>query len=148
MTGVRVMIKSIVAYLNYGHMHACCQGMTCFLLQKHLGVLSTLTSDIFGLLQTLTASQFQRHFGVLPIPSLFQQSPTLPNAPSTLTPHPTPPLKAALRPPPPLKVTWRPLWTLHLLIQTPLRCPLETLWVIAEIGQLLWHPILRVASLK
>ena len=23
MTGVRVMIKSIVAYLNYGHMHAC-----------------------------------------------------------------------------------------------------------------------------
>ena len=72
------MIKSIVAYLNYGHMHACCQGMTCFLLQKHLGVLSTLTSDIFGILQTLTASQFQRHFGVLPIPSLFQQSPTLP----------------------------------------------------------------------
>ena len=23
MTGVSVMIKSIVAYLNYGHMHAC-----------------------------------------------------------------------------------------------------------------------------
>ena len=23
MTGVRVMIKSIVAYLNYSHMHAC-----------------------------------------------------------------------------------------------------------------------------
>ena len=64
--------------------------MTCFLLRKHLRVLPTPTSDTFGILQTLTASQFQRHFGVLPIPSPFQQSPTLPHAPSTPTPRPTP----------------------------------------------------------
>ena len=92
-------------------------------LQKHLrvlGVFPTLTSDTFSILQTPTTSKFQRCFGVLLIPSPFQQSPTLPHAPSTLTPHLTPPLKAALRPPPPLKVAQRPLWTLHPPIKTPL----------------------------
>ena len=69
-----------------------CQGTTCFPLPKHLGVFPTLTSDTFGILQTPTASKFQRHFGVLPIP----------------------------RPPPPLKVTWRPLRILHPPIRTPL----------------------------
>ena len=42
-----------------------CQGTTCYPLQRHLGVLPTPTSDTFGILQTLTASEFQRHFGVL-----------------------------------------------------------------------------------
>ena len=120
------------------------QGMTSFLLQSCLGVLPTLISDTFGILQTPTASQFWRHFGVLPIPSPFQQSPTLLHAPST----PTPPPKATLRPPPPPKVTQRPLWTPHLPIQTPLWHSSETLWVIAEIGWLPQHPIWRVASLR
>ena len=111
-----------------------CQGMTCFLLQSCLGVFPTQTSDTFGILWTLTTSEFQRHFTVLPTLTPFQQSPMLPHAPSTLTPHPTLPLKAALRPPPPPKITQRPLWTLHPLIQTPLRHSLETLQVIVEIG--------------
>ena len=63
-----------------------CQGMTCFLLQRHLGVLPTLTSDTFGILRTPTASNFWRHFGVLPILTPIQQSPTLLHTPSTLTP--------------------------------------------------------------
>ena len=88
------------------------QGTTCFLLQKHLEF-PTPTSDTFSILWTPTTSQFWRHFGVLLIPSPFQQSPTLPHAPSTPTPCPTPPPKAAPRPPPPPKVTQRPLWTLH-----------------------------------
>ena len=66
-----------------------CQGMTCFPLWKHLGVLPTLTPDTFGILWTPTTSQFQRCFRVLPIPSPFQQSPTLLHTPSTLTPCPT-----------------------------------------------------------
>ena len=66
-----------------------CQGTTCFLLQSCLRVLPALTSDTFSILWTLTASQFQRCFGVLPILSPFQQSTThsfhsdpLPNTPS------------------------------------------------------------------
>ena len=89
-----------------------CQGTTCFLLQKHLRVFPTLTSDTFSILWTLTASKFQRHFRVLPIPSPFQQSPMLPHTLSTLTPCPTP-LMAAPRPPPPPKVTQRPLRIPH-----------------------------------
>ena len=125
-----------------------CQGTTCFLLRKHLGVFPTPTSDTFGILWTPTTSEFQRHFRVLLIPSPFQQSPTLLHAPSTLTPHPTPPPKIALRPPPPLKVAQRPLQTLYPLIQTLLRCSSEILQVIAEIRWLPWHLILRVTSLK
>ena len=111
-----------------------CQGTSSFLLQSCLGVLPTPTSDTFGILQTLTTSQFQRCFKVLPIPSSFQQFPTLLHAPSTLTPCLTPPLKAALR----------PFWTPHPLIWIPLWHSLETLQVIAEIGRLPWHLILRV----
>ena len=59
------------------HMEPQCQGTTCFPLQKHLRVFPTPTLDTFGILRTLTASEFQRHFGVLLIPSPFQQSPTL-----------------------------------------------------------------------
>ena len=98
-----------------------CQGMTCFPLQRRLGVLPTPTSDTFGILQTPTTSEFQRHFGVLLIPSPFQQSPTLLHTPSTLTPHPTLPLKITPRPPSPPKVAWRPLRTPYPPIQTPLR---------------------------
>ena len=76
----------------------------------------TPTSDTFGILQTPTTSKFQRHFGVLLIPSPFQQPPTLLCAPSTPTPCPTPPPKITPRPPPPLKVAWRPLWTPYPLI--------------------------------
>ena len=115
-----------------------CQGTTCFLLWKHLRVFPTPTSDTFSILWTPTASQFQRHFEVLLILSPFQQFPTLPHAPSTPTPHPTPPLKAAPR----------PLRTLHPLIQTPLQHSLETLWVVVGIGWLPWHLILRVTLLK
>ena len=97
-----------------------CQGTTCSPLQSCLRVLPTLTSDTFGILWTLTTSQFWRCFKVLPIPSPFQQSPMLPHAPSTPTPCPTPPPMAAPRPPPPLKVTQRPLRIPHPLIQTPL----------------------------
>ena len=98
---------------TYSH-HCClCQGMTSFPLQSHLGVFPTLTSDTFSIPQTLTASQFQKHFRVLPTPSPFQQSPTLPHAPSTPTPHLIPPPKAAPRPLPPPKVTWRPPPTPH-----------------------------------
>ena len=104
-----------------------CQGTTCFLLQKHLGVFPTLTSDTFGILWTLTASEFQRHFRVLLFLSPFQQSPTLLHAPSTPTPHPTPPPKIAPRHPPPPKVAWRPLRTPYPLIQTPFRRSSETL---------------------
>ena len=43
----------------------------------------TPTSDTFSILQTLTASKFQRHFDVLLILSPFQQSPTLLHTPST-----------------------------------------------------------------
>ena len=125
-----------------------CQGMTCFPLWSCLRVLPTLTSDTFSILQTPTASKFQRCFEVLPIPSPFQHSPMLPHTPSTLTPCPTPPLKAALRPPPPPKVTQRPLWILHPPIQTLLWCSLEILWAIVEIGWLLQHLILRVKSLR
>ena len=125
-----------------------CQGMTCFPLPKHLRVFPTPTSDTFSILQTLTASEFWRHFRVLPIPSPFQQSPMLPHAPSTLTPHPTPLPMAALRPPPPPKVTQRPLWIPHPPIQTPLQHSSETLQAITELGQLLWHLILRVKSLR
>ena len=133
-----------------GDKHGCrsCQGTTCFPLRKHLGVFPTPTSDTFGILWTPTASEFQRHFGVLLIPSPFQQSPTLLHAPSTPTPCPTPPPKIAPRPPPPLKVARRPLQTLYTPIQTPLQHSLETLQVIAEIRRLPWHPILRVTSLK
>ena len=64
-----------------------CQGTTCFLLWKHLGVLPTPTSDTFSILWTPTASESQRNFRVLPIPSPFQQSPTLLHTPSTPTPR-------------------------------------------------------------
>ena len=64
-----------------------CQGMTCFPLRSCLRVLPTLTSDTFSILQTPTASQFQRRFKVLPILSPFQQSPMLLHAPSILTPR-------------------------------------------------------------
>ena len=96
------------------------KGTTCFPLQKHLGVFLTPTSDTFSILWTPTTSEFQRCFKALPFPSPFQQSPTLPCTPSTLTLCLTLPPKAALRPPPPLKVTRRPLWTPHPLLQTPL----------------------------
>ena len=56
-----------------------CQGVTSFLLWRHLRVFPTPTSDTFGILWTPTASEFQRHFRVLPIPSPFQQSPTPPH---------------------------------------------------------------------
>ena len=125
-----------------------CQGMTRFLLQKHLGVFPTLTLDTFGILWTPTPSEFWRHFGVLLIPSPFQQSSTLLHAPSTPTPHLTPPPKIAPRPPPLPKVAQRPLWTPYPLIQTPLQHSSETLQVIAEIRWLPRHPILRVTSLK
>ena len=125
-----------------------CQGTTHFLLQNCLGFLPTPTSDTFSILWTLTASQFWRHFGVLPIPSPFQQSPTLPHAPSTPTPHLTPSLKAALRPLPLLRVAQRSLRTPHPPIQTPLQCSSKTLQATVEIGQLLRHPILRVELLK
>ena len=125
-----------------------CQGTTSFLLQSCLGVLLTPTSDTFSILWTLTTSQFQRHFGVLPIPNPFQQSPTLLHTPSTLTPRLTPPPKATPRPPPPPKVTQRPLQTPHPPIPIPLQHSSETLWVIAEVGRPLQHPILRVTSLK
>ena len=92
-----------------------CQGMTSFPLQSCLRVFPTLTSDIFGILQTPTAFQFQKCFRVFPILSLFQQAPTLSCAPYTPPPHPIPPLKAALRPPPPPKVTWRSLLTCKIL---------------------------------
>ena len=117
-------------------MKSYCQGMTCFSLQKHLGVFPTPTSDTFSILWTLTASESQRHFGILLIPSPFQQSPTLLRAPSTLTPHLTPPPNITLRPPPPLKVAQRPLQTPYPPIRTPLRHSSETLQVIAEIRQL------------
>ena len=125
-----------------------CQGTTCFLLQKHLGVLPTLTLDTFGILQTLTTSKFQRHFGVLLILSPFWQSPTLLCAPSTLTPHPTLPPKITPRPRPPLKVAQRRLWTPYPPIWTLLWHSSETLQVIAEIRQLSQHLILRVMLLK
>ena len=96
---------------------------------------------------TLTASQFQKHFRDFPTPSPFQQSPTLPCTPSTPAPHPIPPPKAALRPPPPLKVTWRPLPTTHPPIWTPLQHSPDTLRVVLEMEQLLWHPILEYISL-
>ena len=35
-----------------------CQGMTSFLLQSHLGVFSTLTSDTFSILWTPTCYKF------------------------------------------------------------------------------------------
>ena len=70
--------------------------MTCFLLQSCLGVLPTPTLDTFSISQTLTTSQFWRHFKGLPILSPFQQPPMLPHAPSISTPHLTPPPKAAL----------------------------------------------------
>ena len=73
---------------NNNHTH--CQWTTSFLLGKCLRVFPTPTSDTFSILQTPTASQFQRHIRVLPILSPFQQSPTLPYAPSTPTPHPIP----------------------------------------------------------
>ena len=117
-------------------LHVTCQGMTCFLLQKHLGVFPTPTSDTFSILQTPTTSQFWRHFGVLLIPSPFQQSPMLLHAPSTPTPCPTPPLKVAPRPLPPPKVAQWPLQTPHTPIWTPLWHSLETLQVVAEIGRL------------
>ena len=125
-----------------------CQGMTCFPLQSHLGVLPTLTLDTLDILWTPTTSKFWRCFKVLPIPSPFQQSPTLPHVPSTPTSRLTPLLKAAPRPLPPLKVTQRPLWTPHPLIWTLLQCSLETLQAVMELGQLPWHPILRVKSLR
>ena len=125
-----------------------CQGMTCFPLRKHLGVLPTPTSDTFGILRTPTASEFWRQFGVLPIPSPFQQSPTLPHAPSTPTPRPTPSPMATLRPPPPPKETRRPLLIPHPPIWTPLQRSSETLWAIVEIRWLPQHPILRVRLLK
>ena len=104
---------SRVHLAEFACLSAWCQGTTCFLLQSCLGVLPTPTSDTFSILQTPTASQFQRCFRGLPFLSPFQQSPTLPCTPSTPTPHLTPPPKAALRPPPPPKVTQRPLWTPH-----------------------------------
>ena len=119
-----------------------CQGTTYFLLPKHLRVFPTLTSDTFSILQTPTASEFWRHFGVLPIPSPFQQSPMLPHAPSTPTPCLTPPPMVALRPLPPPKVTWRPLQFPHPPIQTPLQRSLETLWAITELG---WLPVRALA---
>ena len=76
-----------------------CQGTTSFPLWSHLGVLPTLTSGAFGILWTLTTSQFQRHFRVLPTLSPFWQSPTLLHAPSTPTPCLIPPPKATPRPP-------------------------------------------------
>ena len=121
-----------------------CQGTICFPLQKHLRVFPTPTLDTFGILQTPTTSEFQRHFRVLLILSPFQQSPTLLHAPSTPTPCLTPPLKIAPSPPPPLKVAWRPLQTPYPPIWTPLWHSSETLQVIVEIGRLLQHPILRV----
>ena len=54
-------------------------------------------------------------------------------------------LVTALRPLPPPKVTWRLLRTLHLLIQTLLQRSSETLWVVAEIGQLPWHLCLNMS---
>ena len=125
-----------------------CQGTTCFLLWKHLGVFPTPTLDTFSILWTPTASKFQRHFRVLLILSPFQQSPTLLHTPSTLTPCLTLPPEITPRPPPPLKVARRPLWTLYPLIQTPLWHSSETLLAITELGQLPWHPILRVESLR
>ena len=130
------------------HVSVQCQGMTSFLFQSHLGVFPTPTLNTFSILQTLITSQFQRHFGGLPIPSPFQQSPTLPHAPSTPIPHLIPPPKAALRPLPPPKVTWGPLPTLHPPIQTLLQCSPDTLGVVAETGWLLWCLILRVTSSK
>ena len=124
------------------HYRRWCQGTTCFLLQKHLEVFPTPTSDTFGILRTLTTSEFQRHFGVLLIPSPFQQSPTLLCTPSTPTPCPTPPPKITPRPPPPPKVARKPLRTPYPPIRTPLRCSSETLQVVAEIRQLPWHLIL------
>ena len=115
--------KEKEAAMNY----CCCQGTTCFLLQKHLGVLPTPTSDTFSILWTLTASKFQRHFRVLPILSPFQQSPMLLHAPSTPTPHLTSLPMAAPRPPPPPKVTQRPLQILHPPIRSLVRRSLETL---------------------
>ena len=125
-----------------------CQGMTCFLLQKHLGVLPTPTSDTFSILWTLTTSKFRRHFGVLPILSPFQQSPMLLHTPSTLTPHPTSLPMAAPRPPPSPKVTQRPLRILPPPIQSPVWHSSETLQAVVEIERLPQHPILRVKLLK
>ena len=145
---IKIYIQCTIQNSQTSEQFCCCQGMTCFPLQKHLRVFPTLTSDTFSILQTPTTFEFQRCFRVLPFPSPFQQSPTLLCTPSTLNPCLTPPPKAAPRPPPPLKVTQWPLWTPHPLVRTPLWRPSETLRVIAEIGWLLQHPILRVASLK
>ena len=101
------------------------QGMTYFPLQSCRGVLPTLTLDTFGILQTPTTSQFWRCFRVLPIPSLFQQSPMLPHAPSIPTPRPTPPP-----------------------IQSLVQCSSKTLRAVVEIEQLPQHLISRVKSLK
>ena len=125
-----------------------CQGTTCFPLQSCLRVLPTPTSDTFGIPRTLTTSQFWRCFKGLPIPSPFQQSPTLLHTPSIPTPCPTPPPKAAPRVPPPLKVTRRPLRILHPPIQSPVQHSLEILQAVVEIERLPRHPILRVKSLK
>ena len=97
-----------------------CQGMTSFPIWSHLGVLPTPTSATFGILWTLTASQFQTHFRVLPTLSLFQQSATPLCAPSTTAPHLISPLKAAPRLPPLPKVVQRSLLIPHPLIWTPL----------------------------
>ena len=125
-----------------------CQGMTCFPLWRHLRVFPTPTSDTFGILQTPTASEFQRHFGVLPTPTPIQQPPMLLHAPPTLTPWPTSLLMATPKPLPPPKVTWRPLWSLHFPIRSPLWCSLETLWAAVEVERLPQHPILRVKLLR
>ena len=114
-----------------------CQGKTCFPLQSSLGVLPTPTSDTFGICQTPTTSEFQRHFELLVIPSPFQQAPMQLHVPSTPTSCLTPLPKAAPRPLPPPKVTQRLLWILHPPIQSPLRHSSETLQAMMELGQLL-----------
>ena len=144
-----IPLYCIYVNFSYSGFPLCqCQGTTCFPLQSCLRVLPTPTLDTFGILQTPTTSQFQRCFEVLPILSPFQQSSTLPHAPSILTPHLTLPLKAAPRAPPPPKVTQRPLQIPHPPIWNPVQHSSETLWAIVEIGRLLWHLISRVKSLK
>ena len=138
----------VVVWWNASHVDWSCQGTTCFPLRKHLGVLPTPTLDTFSILRTPTASEFQGHFGVLPIPSPFQQSPTLLHAPSTPTPRLTSLPMAAPRPPPPPKVTRRPLLIPHSPIRSLIRHSSETLRAVAEIERLPRHLISRVKSLS
>ena len=65
-----MLVIVLIMITNLQLLNRHCQGTTCFPLQKHLEVFPTLTSDTFGILQTLTASEFRRHFRVLLIPSV------------------------------------------------------------------------------